>query len=348
MKALYYPHTEIHSETILKNTLLLWDSVETIVPTKKWVPKGLPSDKIFREAYDLVVQHRVPSSAEQRATHEEIKNLARNGVLQRLASDPFKLWRSSQMLIYPQKFLHMTWSQLAHTGLADWDTSSDDYAVPSGIGFMMMSVLADACAGTQIHKITDRGEAYSFISAKSAESLGAQRITGLDPMQIAPAYDRLAEISISVLDARKISLKKLLALRKREAKAAGSDLQRLRHQYHESLKKHIEQIGKEAKTASDVKELEQAFRTKVSNDLADLKSELGVAKTDTLFSKDVVVPAVFVAGLAIAPALAATGLAQIGWAGVIPLANAIRTYRNKEKDILRKHQMSWLYMINKR
>ena len=32
LKALYYPHTEVGNPTILKNALLLWDSLETIGP----------------------------------------------------------------------------------------------------------------------------------------------------------------------------------------------------------------------------------------------------------------------------------------------------------------------------
>lgn len=36
MKALYYPYTNITNPHILKNALLLWDSVETIVPFQKY------------------------------------------------------------------------------------------------------------------------------------------------------------------------------------------------------------------------------------------------------------------------------------------------------------------------
>jgi len=347
MKALYYPHTEIRSEIILKNALLLWDSVETIVPWKNWDARGLPDDKVFREGYELVVTRRVASPDDKHAAEREIIELAGKGTLQRLADDPFQVWRDRRLLMYPEKFLPETWHRLAKGGFAEWDAGSSDYAVPAGIGFMMMSVLADKCAGTQFHKVTDRGEAYAFVSAKCAEDLGAQRIAGFGPDQIAPGYDRLAEISLSVLDARKVPLKNLVALRKREAKETGGDFQRLRHAYHELLKKHVERIGKEAKSDSDRKELEHEFRRTVSNGLADIKKELGVAKFDALFSKDVVIPALFLAGLTVGVSAAMDGLTKIGWAGVIPLANAARTYRNKRKDLLRKHQMSWLYLAQR-
>lgn len=38
-KALYYPHTDITNEAIIKNALLLWDQVETIIPSETWRPE---------------------------------------------------------------------------------------------------------------------------------------------------------------------------------------------------------------------------------------------------------------------------------------------------------------------
>lgn len=348
MKALYYPHTHIRSELILKNALLLWDSVETIVPSRDWKPSDLPDDRRFREAYELVVAHRVPTTTERRQAHEEIEAMAEGGVLMRLASEHFDLWREKRMLMYPEKFLAETWYQLERGRLADCDQYDAHFAVHPGVGLMMMSVMADACAGTQIHRITDRGDAYSFVSSKCAQSLGAQRVTGFDPLEITPSYDRLAEISTRVLDAREIPLENLLALRKREASDGGSDLRRLRQKYHKCLQQHIERIGKEAKSETDRTELEHQFRNEVADDLADLKSELRIAKFDTLMSKDVLVPTVLVAGLAAVPAVAAAGLSNIGWAGVIPLANGIRKLREKQTEIMRKHQMSWLYLAKQK
>ncbi|MDZ4821154.1 MAG: hypothetical protein SGJ20_19510, partial [Planctomycetota bacterium] len=102
MKALYYPHTEIRSEIILKNALLLCDSVETIVPWKNWDARGLPDDKVFREGYELVVTRRVASPDDKHAAEREIIELAGKGTLQRLADDPFQVWRDRRLLMYPE------------------------------------------------------------------------------------------------------------------------------------------------------------------------------------------------------------------------------------------------------
>jgi hypothetical protein len=69
LKALYYPHTEIRSEVILKNALLLWDSIETIVPNVDWQRQGPTGDsehwqaadaasaRLFDEAAELIVRN---------------------------------------------------------------------------------------------------------------------------------------------------------------------------------------------------------------------------------------------------------------------------------------------------
>src|SRR5579862_6769788 len=51
LNALYYPHTDIQSPTIIKNSLLLWDCVETIVPYANWRRKGPTGDRANWEHY---------------------------------------------------------------------------------------------------------------------------------------------------------------------------------------------------------------------------------------------------------------------------------------------------------
>jgi hypothetical protein len=67
----------------------------------------------------------------------------------------------------------------------------------------MMSVLADVCAETHIQKITDR------------------------------------TLSLEVMDARAIPLKKLVEFRKREQRGSGSDYSGMRRRYLAALQKHI-------------------------------------------------------------------------------------------------------------
>ena len=50
LKALYFPSTDISNPDIIKNALLLWDKVQTIVPQRPWQPRRLTSAKAFNEA----------------------------------------------------------------------------------------------------------------------------------------------------------------------------------------------------------------------------------------------------------------------------------------------------------
>src|SRR5262249_31236164 len=140
-------------------------------------------------------------------------------------------WRRRDYLMYPEKFLDETWRALEQRGLASWDSATYDYGVPVALGLLMMSLLADACAGTQVQKITDRVQAYSWLAEQQATALGAQYVKGLDISQVAPALDRLVSISLDVLDARRIPMQKLVDFRNRESRAGGEDFVAMRRKY---------------------------------------------------------------------------------------------------------------------
>ncbi len=345
LKALYYPHTEISNPTILKNALLLWDNIETIVPTDRWMPYSTPKGRLTQEAQELVVERRVPSVAEREKAHQSLVEMERSGFLSSLINQSPERWRRRDYLIYPEKFLDRTWDLLQRVGMAKWMRAESDYGVPSAIGFYMMSLLADVCAGTQIRKVTDRSEAYNWLAEMHAKVLNSQYVTGLDPSQVAPSHDRLVSLSLEVLDGRQISLKKLVEMRKREARSGGSDYSAMRRRYTAALEAHLEKIGKEAKSAADVRELDRQFKNELKQDVADLKTELGIASKKALFSKEVGLSALILAGSLVSPIAGLTALgSQIGGVGVIPLLKAAVEYRAARRDALRKHTMSWLYM----
>jgi hypothetical protein len=344
-KALYYPHTDITNPVILKNALLLWDSVETIVPTPSWKAQRAAPNKLISEAIELVVQRRVPNQTERLEAHRVLEQSVRTGFVTSLVEQSRGRWQKQHYLIYPQKFLDETWQLLRNEGMARWIVPESDIDVPAALGFFMMSVLADTCAGTQIQKITDRTDAYEWLARQHAAALGSQYVTGLDPSQVAPAYDRLVSLSLNVLDARRIPLKKLVALSKREQKTSGASLSAMRRRYFTALQDHLVRIGKEAKSASDVKELAHAFRENLKEDLAELKSQLRLSTVRALLSKEVALTALIAAGSLTSPIAALSALgSQIGALGVIPLAKAAIDYRAARREALQKHKMSWLYL----
>lgn len=355
LKALYYPHTDIGSEVIIKNALLLWDQVETIIPSRTWRPEMGSHNRNrqaapawFPEAAEIVVARRVPDAKEQGLAHETLSRMVSDGVLQSLLGKGPVPWPSQEYLIYPEKFLDRTWDLLCRHGIANWIREESDYGVPAAVGLLMMSVLADVCAGSQLQKITDLTQAYAWLARQRASLLGSQYVTDLDVSQIAPDQDRLAMISPEVLDARKIPIEKLIALRRREAKDSGSDLRAMRRRFAKAIHDHIERIGKEARTGNDVKELSRQFRDELKTDLHDLKKELQLTSLKTLFSRKVCVSVLLVGGSLVSPVAGLTGLAtNVGGLGVIPLLKAEVEHRAARREVLRRHTMSWLYVASK-
>ncbi len=213
----------------------------------------------------------------------------------------------------------------------------------------MMSTLADSCAGTQIQRVTDRAEAYSWIEQHRAKALGSPYVTGLDISQVAPALDRFVTITCEILDGRQIPLKKLIDLRKREIKSRSGDYSGMRRKYSTLLKEFIDRIGREAKTKKDVHEIEYQFTVAVTQDLADLKAELKTLSWKTLFSKEVAASALIAAGCLIAPVAGFTALAtNVSGIGIIPLIKNEVEHREKRRKTLRNHPMSWLYLQKKK
>jgi hypothetical protein len=357
LKALYYPHTDIHSPIIIKNALLLWDSIETIVPHPDWrrtqstgdsrrrVSVDAATAKLLEEATELIVKPRVPSRTVRQAAHDSVLELVKSGLAAALIHNSPREWKDSNYLIYPEKFLEGTWRLLERSGIANWESAAFDYRVPTALGFLMLSILADSCAGTQIQKVTDRVEAYSWIARHQASVLGSPYVTGLDISDVAPNVDRLVTITSKVLDARDIPLKKLLEFRKRELKSGSSDYSGLRRRYAALVQQYLERIGKEAKTENDVRELEYQFKIEIKQDLADLKAELKVSAWKTLFSAEVGIFVAIMAGCLIAPVAGFTALAtHLGGIGVIPLLKTGVKYREARRNAFRQHPISWLYL----
>jgi hypothetical protein len=137
---------------IIKNALLLWDCVETIVPKGNWNPRRAFGDKSFNEAVDLIVIPRVPSEEERLSAHESLRRLLRSGLPQSLIAQASPPWHSGEFPIYSEKFLQQTWHMLERRGMAHWVSAASEYGLPPAIGFLMMSLLADACAGSQIQR----------------------------------------------------------------------------------------------------------------------------------------------------------------------------------------------------
>jgi hypothetical protein len=345
--ALYYPHTTIRNPGLIKTALLLWDDVTCIVPERDWRPQQTFKEKALNEAIELITKYHVPSLQEKESAHNDVGEFLREDGSRFLIANALGSRFPNRFLMYPNKFLHETWHMLQREGLARWDEMSLDYGVPPVLGLLMMSSLADSCAGTQFDKITDRVDAYGLIQRSRATLLGAPYVEGLDSSQIAPDLQRLVTISLRVLDARRISVAKLVAMRKREAKSHTADYRKMRVRYFSTLKTYADRIVNHAKTVKDVKAIEMEFQLDLRDDLKSLKKELGVASLESLFSKEMAVTLLALAGSLVSPIAGITTLAAtLKGVGVVPLVATTIKHKKERRKALLAHNMSWLYYAN--
>lgn len=347
--ALYYPHTVIRSKNLLKTALLLWDSVECIVPRSNWRIETPFKEKSYNEATELIVRPHVPNQQQRNYANTEVKNFLQEQGSEFFLQNALRNRYNRKFLVYPEKFLRTTWHLLEKHGLARWDHISRDYGVPPALGLLMMSFLADACAGTQRQKVTDRVLAYSLLERAKATLVGAPYVEGLDASQVAPELNRLVTLSLRVLDGRSIPIKKLLAFRKREAKGKSADYRRLRLNYLENLKKYVDRMLKEAKTKADVKEIERQFKEDMREDLYNLKRELNIASVEPLFSKEMLLTALVLGGALLEPISGLTKLAAtLKGIGIIPLIKTRFRHKRERRKALLQHKISWLYLTQEK
>jgi len=72
--ALYYPHTHIQSEALLRTALLLWDNVAIVAPYPGFVPEY--EERHFQEAFEIIGRCHYPTEQEKRNAHELIEDFA--------------------------------------------------------------------------------------------------------------------------------------------------------------------------------------------------------------------------------------------------------------------------------
>jgi hypothetical protein len=336
--ALYFPHTEVRSEGVVRTALLTWDTLEYIAPFPNYRPSY--RNRNMARAMELIGEPRIPKSAEQKRVHEFVEDLLQQGVPETFKYSPADGSRTPEYEIWPQKLAEETWDLLRVHGLTDGFIYHDnmDYPTSQAAGLTLMAILADVLAGDTRTRITDRGLAYATIANAPRVTVQAQ-----EPTRVVP-------LTFKAIGLEHIPIDRLIAFRERETKSSKSDYRTLRHNYLAAIEKHIERISKVRIGSADRVELDRAFASDMEDDLRDLKKELGYAKRDAWLSKDVL--ALVIAGGALFTAATAAhyhmpevivgsgGLALLG--GLPSTANKLAKSRY---DVLRKHPMAYLYQL---
>jgi hypothetical protein len=268
MKAVYYPHTSIKTEPLLRTGLVMWDTIECITPQEKWAHYRF-SRKPLNEAVDLLVRSHEPTPDERSRTRDRIqKFIDAYGVPRLFLSnrDP----RTNPYLIHPRKLDEFTWRYLRERRLAEWNRRENDYELSQGFGLIVMSFLAQECAGRYKERITDRTTAYAWVTEQTAKELGGAYLSGADAKHVSQDVDRLLAVSVEVLDVDQIPLERLLTFRQKELKERnGGDYRKLRHNYANVVHRYLKQLQTEGKSDTDYRALVDRFREEMSQSLAD-------------------------------------------------------------------------------
>ena len=257
--AVYYPSTQVHSNAIMKSSLLLWDKLHTIVPMPQYTPNYSGRDDMA-EAWELIGSAIVPGESQKERAHRAIETTILSDTLPPSLYDIGKIDSPEEIYdVWPHKFSEQTWNLLRAHRLSGAPLPNGDYPFTQEGGLLVMAKLADACAGTQFARVTDRLMAYGMIGS------GKQR----------PGYENeVVPITLDLIDVPSVPIDKLVALRQREAKEAkGGDYRRMRHNYADMVQAHAALLG----TALDQferDEMNRQFRDRMQLELRDLQEAL--------------------------------------------------------------------------
>jgi hypothetical protein len=350
LSALYFPHTQIKDIGLLKQALLLWDQIEYIVPDKEWQHKR-SDDNVFNEVIDIVAKPHCPDAEEKRLVHDRVKDLVEKGLPEWffLEDDSGEDTGESLYAVYPDKFAGETWHLLEHNQYARFDQNISDYYVNQTLGLMIMSLLADVCAGTTKQKVTDRIDSYTWLSKYATAELGGEYIKDFTQDDLSSHYERLITISLKVLNTDEVPIPNLIAMRKREASEGGTDYRDFRVKYSQKVSDSIDRLRQPGNTAADRQEIERQFEKEMESDLANVRKDLGVARNKLLFSKEVGVSILAVAGAFANPIAGFAGMTGLfGSLGIGALVKAGVEYKGARRKALKDGAMSWLYLANRK
>ncbi|NQE61406.1 hypothetical protein [Caulobacter sp. RHG1] len=345
--AIYYPHMTIESESLLRTALLTWDHLDIISPDPRFARRNFRED--LAEAVEVLVRFRRPSSAELEEVHVLIEDLVTRGLPDafRLPRDPDPdedYFLESEMYgIRVEKFMRNTWRLLFEADLATGERDGWHHT-HRHLGLLMMSMLADVMAGKAHARVTDRTRAYStlikLLGPHTGEALTA------DHLQIVP-------LTFKTLALEHVPIERLVDFRKREAREGGAARRALRHNYLDQINAHLKVAVEHPHGSADRREVDRVFEQRMEDDLADLKSELGLARREAFLTKEVVglvaigigaVGAAVTGVSAPVPEVLGASGASIALGGILSAQTKLATAR---RTVLRRHPMAYLYEIDR-
>jgi len=191
-------------------------------------------------------------------------------------------------------------------------------------------------------EITDRLMAYGMIRSGDKPRPGT-------PADVVP-------ITLDLIDAPRIPIENLIALRKREAAdRRGRDYSRMRHAYSDMVQAHIAALGA-APNERERDEMNRQFRDRMAYDLKDLREALGGSRID--FALKPVIVATLVTGGALAhgvdfPVAAFSGVTSTVGSEWKEVSDSIASFfkngfgfQRSQRETTAKHPMSYIYALS--
>ncbi len=326
--ALYYPFTGPKQESFLKTALFLWDNVDFIVPHADFRPHGNTDDS--KEALEIIGRSYVPTERDKKNAHEELEDLCTSPSLGKLN---FEIEKPEQAYdFYPQKLLPETWEMLAESRLARIvsDTNHVHRASTSPLlGYYMMSILAVCCSQGRKRLVTDENDPYRTLANTLVDSDSQVKKTQED------RHERLITLGLNGPDFAKVSLRKLIDIRKNEDKL----LQDLRRNFLNVVDQTVSDICLHAENQNTVRDLIADFKDTMEKDLRELKRLLRRSGISMLLSKEF--------GFSVLAATAAIPLEPISetMATIGGLAKGLMGFQDCRRKILLDHPSSWLFRV---
>jgi hypothetical protein len=299
----------------------------------------------------LLGHPHVPSKKEKLAAHNAILKIVESGIPNWLIDECRSDVEPDDYYVFRNKLLPETWQALKDRNLAEFRKMGDfdDYAVHTSLGLMIMSILADCCAGSQVRRVTDQVGPYAALNKALVRLTGGNYETAdKSKADRDDVRKRLVNLTLRVVDTDNVKIERLVALREEEEKESGFSLRKLRHKYLDAIEETAREIAVETKV-SDRKEILRKFEEKTKDELKELKHRLlgtaaGAFLTKDLFTAVAVPAAVGVisalfppAGPLVAPSAALTGIAILG--------NQLIQYRVKREQVLSDYPISYLYSM---
>jgi hypothetical protein len=337
--ALYYPHTEIRSESLMKTALMLWDRLYVIVPFEDYKPHYGSSEAA--EGFEIIGKCHTPSKLEKQQAHELVEDFATKRLPEAFSYLSVKCPEEAYE-VYPQKFLPETFEILQQAGLAGNRLANDDFPLARPTGLSLMSLLADCCAGESLVRVTDRSVAYASLSGLMTDPTAAS-------FGEADARESILALALKVADSDSIPLAKWIEFRKRENSAAdGHQVRDLRHRFVEHIETQAKRIAS-AKSGVERTEIEMQSGEDTLDDYKALHEALKLEAWQLFPTKEIIIS--ILGGIAAIGSLALNSV--IPMPDVLTSTGAIASiggllaskskYVNARRNVLRDHPLSYLY-----